>query len=137
MSKIQFHKVDREKRLQLIGEFYDIVNNLKTKNDVFGFFIGLLTPSEALMFARRIQIAKMLLDDRSYEEIKKLLGVGASTIMTVAHWLNSENEQFKSHILLHMNRMREDKTIANRFPHEKMLDKYPEAWILKKLFGLK
>ncbi|NLC31436.1 MAG: hypothetical protein GX765_05305, partial [Candidatus Moranbacteria bacterium] len=55
MGKVQTKNIDKNERYKIIGDFYEIVTNLRTKNEVIGFFMGLLTPSEALMFARRIQ----------------------------------------------------------------------------------
>ena len=84
MAKIRPYKIDKEERFKMIGNFYQIVTGLKNKNDVAGFFMGLLTPSEAVMFARRIQIAQMLLDNKRVTEIKAELGVGTNNISTVS-----------------------------------------------------
>lgn len=139
MAKVQTHRIDKKERYEMIGDFYDIVTNLKTKNDVIGFFMGLLTPSEALMFARRIQIATMLLEDKSYADIQKKLKVGTSTIATVHQWLHSDNEQFKKHITAHIQK----KQNSNKKPrknsiqsHNSFLDKYPQHKMWKNLFGL-
>lgn len=41
------------------------------------------------MISRRIQVARMLLEGKTYEQIKKKLKVGASTISQVELWLNN------------------------------------------------
>ena len=132
MGKVRAYEIDEKERFEAIGNFYNIVRNLKTKDDVFGFFMGLFTPSEALMFARRIQIAQMLLEKKTYPEIRKKLGVGLSTITKVSHWLFGENEEFRHHILKNMERKKSHNN--NRFAHEKWLEKYPEHQLIRALF---
>ncbi|NTW45250.1 MAG: hypothetical protein HGB14_12685 [Anaerolineaceae bacterium] len=56
-----------------MDSFFEVVSKLKTKQEIVDFFLGLLTQSESLMMARRIQIARMLLQEKSYEEIKSKL----------------------------------------------------------------
>lgn len=137
MAKFQIDKISKEERYKIIGEFYDIVANLKNKNDVFGFFMGLLTPSEALMFARRIQVAIMLLKEESYDNIKKKLGVGDSTIAAVARWLSGDNDGFKIHIEKHKKRKDElEKNQSSKSRYRSLLDKYPQHRIIKDILDL-
>jgi uncharacterized protein YerC len=137
MARVRINQMSNEDRYEIIGDFYDIVTSLNTKNGVIGFFMGLLTPGEALMFARRIQIAIMLLEEKSYDDIRKELGVGFATITTVNHWLFGENEQFKNHIQAHIKRKngKKEQKRSKKY-YENMLEKYPQHRILKDLFGL-
>ncbi|GMR19303.1 MAG: hypothetical protein BMS9Abin34_436 [Patescibacteria group bacterium] len=64
----------------------------------------LLTPMEERMFAKRVQIAKMLLTGRKYHEIEKALNVQRSTIARI-----------RSKLLLSTTKTLE-KTVA-RLPH--------------------
>lgn len=138
MGKVQTKNIDKNERYKIIGDFYEIVTNLRTKNEVIGFFMGLLTPSEALMFARRIQIAKMLLDDKSYDEIRKELKVGLSTVASVSNWLYGENDAFRKKIEEHKNSKND--ADENGDDYEKnygsLLNKYPQHRILRDLLGL-
>jgi len=138
MGKVQTKNIEKEKRYEIIGDFYDIVTNLKTKKEVIGFFMGLLTSSEALMFARRIQIAQMLLDDKSYEDIREELKVGVATITSVSRWLYGENDAFRKKIEEHKNnKVKLAKNNKNyRKNYGSLLDKYPQHRILKDLLGL-
>jgi uncharacterized protein YerC len=136
MAKIKPHLIDKKERYEMIGNFYDIVTDLKTKKDVIGFFMGLLTPSEALMFARRIQIAFMLLEEKSYAEIKKELHVGTSTIVSVYNWLFDEDAQFKKHISKHAEKKKGAKKKQGNADPENLLNKYPHHRILKDLLRL-
>lgn len=51
------------------------------------FLEGLLTPSEQIMLGRRIWIARMLLEDKTYQEIGERLHVGPNTVMRTELWL--------------------------------------------------
>lgn len=87
MGKFDPYSLLPSDRNKLLNEFYSLVISLKSREQVINFFKDLFTPSEAVMFARRIQIAKMLLSGSSYEEIRKKLKVGADTIIRVQRWL--------------------------------------------------
>lgn len=123
--------VDKKERYKIIGEFFEIVSNLKNKDDVFGFFIGLLSPSETLMLARRIQIAEMLLEEKGYEEIRKKLKVSFQTIATVYQWLYGENEIYKKQIgnqlerkkkrIKSNNKQFDDGSLLNKYAHHRLL----------------
>lgn len=139
MGKVQTKSIDKNERYKIIGDFYEIVTNLRTKNEVIGFFMGLLTPSEALMFARRIQIAQMLLDDKSYDEIRRELKVGLSTVANVSTWLYGENDAFRRKIEECKNRKsktEEDNNDDYEKNYGSLLNKYPQHRILRDLLGL-
>ncbi len=58
------------------------------KNGTIKVFLeGLLTPSEQIMLGRRIWIARMLLEDKTYQEIGERLLVGPNTVMRTELWL--------------------------------------------------
>jgi len=87
MGKVRVYDVDPKERYKLVGELLDIITNLKTKKDTVDFIIGLLTSSETLMIARRIQIAKAILMNKTYDDIRKDLGVSYQTITKTERWL--------------------------------------------------
>lgn len=87
MAKFDPYSLSSKERNNLLGEFYSFANSLRTRGQIANFFKDLLTPSEAVMLARRIQIAKMLLKGDNYEEIKRELKVGVDTIVRVQRWL--------------------------------------------------
>lgn len=74
---------------QMLDLLYKKVYSLKSKNDVANFLSDLLTESEKIMILRRLQIAKLLLEDKTYYEIKKRLRVGLDTIKMVRHKLDA------------------------------------------------
>ena len=60
---------------------------LETKDEVRSFFKDLLSATESVMLARRIQIAKLLLAGWGYDRIEKKMGTGPTTIASVHRWL--------------------------------------------------
>ncbi|OGI17571.1 MAG: hypothetical protein A3J63_04235 [Candidatus Moranbacteria bacterium RIFCSPHIGHO2_02_FULL_40_12b] len=136
MAKVKFYDVDKKERIRVIGELYEVIAELKSKDEVFKFLFGLFTPSEVLMIARRIQIAKMLLDDKSYEEIGKRLGVSHQTTRKVEHWLKSDEERMKLIDIKLEKIKKKNKASKNRgYYYESLLDRYPGHRFLKELFG--
>ncbi len=98
MSKVRHYLIDKEEKYRIIGDFFEIVANLKSKKEIINFFLGLFTPSEAVMIARRIQIAKMIMEDKSYQEIKKALNTGYDTISKTHNWLSKRKEEYEKWI---------------------------------------
>ncbi|NCU42182.1 MAG: hypothetical protein EOM19_05720 [Candidatus Moranbacteria bacterium] len=87
MAKVRVNDVSPDERYKQVGEFLECVQNLKQKNEIINFFVGLLTPSELLMVARRIYIGRRLLEKATYDEIRDEIGVGYTTIANIERWL--------------------------------------------------
>jgi len=87
MAKVTLSSVDNKDRYELLDELYDMISVLENREEVKNFFRDLLTPSESLMLARRIAVAKMLLAGATYEEIRNKLKVGHDNIKSVYRWL--------------------------------------------------
>lgn len=73
-------------------EFYDqicsVLSSLESKKEVRDFLNDLWTYTEKKMFSKRLQIARRLLRDQTYEEIEKRLNVTDNTIASVSEVLN-------------------------------------------------
>ena len=65
----------------MIGEFYDMIDSLKDRNEVRLFVKSLLTADEIANLMRRIEIAVLLSGNYKYKEIIKMLGVGNEKIV--------------------------------------------------------
>lgn len=132
MGKVKYHEIDSNERYEIIGDFFNIVSGLRTKKEAIDFFLGLLSSSEALMFARRIQIAKLLLEGVSYDDIRAKVRASNQTITKTDRWLHSEDKDY--------NRWLEKCLKKNNFDMKQtkndllsMLDKYPAHRLLKKI----
>jgi len=99
MARVKIGDIDIKERKQITSDLFEVITDAKTKKETVGFLMGLLSASEILMLARRVQIAQLLLDDMSYREISKKIHVSESTVASVARWLyDEENKIFKAKI---------------------------------------
>ncbi|MFA6974038.1 MAG: YerC/YecD family TrpR-related protein [Parcubacteria group bacterium] len=130
MGKVKVYSISRSEKRRIFDELFEVISNLKNKTEAVDFLFGLLTPSEVLMTARRIQIAKMLLGDYGYDDIQRKLKVSHTTINKVEHWLK-ENEDRNKFIAAKI-----EKAIINKSKTHKpknLLDKYAHHRFIKEL----
>lgn len=130
MSKVKVCQIDNYERRRIVGELLDVVSGIKSRSEMFELLFRLMTPSEVIMLARRLQIAKMILEDLGYEIIQKKMHVSHRTIADVEGWLR-ENEQ---RIDLLKRRLKSIEKPSNFRYSESMLDKYGHHRFLKDLF---
>ncbi|PIS35080.1 MAG: hypothetical protein COT36_03970 [Parcubacteria group bacterium CG08_land_8_20_14_0_20_38_56] len=91
----KYHKLSLQIQQELLSEFCEALLNLKTTNEAVKFLTDLLTKSEAIMLAKRIRIAKLLIEGRNYREIENSVKVSHGTITKVAQWLAEAGEGFR------------------------------------------
>lgn len=85
--KVRYRELSDFERKKYLGEFYSVVAQLKTRDEVKKFFKDLLFLSEVVMLSRRIQIAKMLMEGETHDSIRMKMRVGYGTIADVEKWL--------------------------------------------------
>jgi uncharacterized protein YerC len=95
MPKILPHHIPPKTKKELLKDFYDFIYSLDRK-ETEDFFHNFLTPSEKIILARRLRVAKMLLQGYSQVQVRKKLGVGVSTIQFVQNWIRDELAERKS-----------------------------------------
>ncbi len=83
MPKVIPKDISKPEREKLKNLLYTKISKLKTKEEVADFMNDVFTESEIIMSIRRLEIAKMLLDEYSYPQIRQKLGAGYDTIKTV------------------------------------------------------
>lgn len=140
MAKVKSHRIDPKEKYRIINEFFEIISNLKSKKEIVDFFVGLLTPSEVVMMARRIQVAKMIVEGKGYDEIMRRLKVSCQTVTKIEHWLHGKGEEYDiwiSRCLNELNRREKyndkNKSAGSKYQRSQ-LDKYPGHRLLKELF---
>jgi len=126
-GKVKYNDLSEFEKKKYLGEFYSMVALLKDREEVKNFLKDLLTLSEVVMLSRRIQIAKMLLEENTQEEIRKKLKVGFSTINQVERWVNNGFGGYKKII----------KKYQKEYPNKTEFEKYghtpfSKEWIRKK-----
>jgi TrpR-related protein YerC/YecD len=87
MPRYNPYKLSPRKRKELLDDFFAMVALLEDKIEAERFLKDLLSESEAVMLARRIQVAKLLLKGFTFEQIRQRLGVGPTTVASVHKWL--------------------------------------------------
>lgn len=95
MVMFYLNNLPKEKRIQMIGEFYDVIDSLKNRNEVRAFLKDLLTGDEMANLMRRIEVAILLTAGFTYEQISQLLGVGNPKIANVQKALLREGNGYK------------------------------------------
>lgn len=60
---------------------------LKNEKDTTAFLRDLLTTAEIEEFANRLEIAKQILEGKSYQEVSDTTNTSTTTVTRVARWL--------------------------------------------------
>lgn len=89
MSKVNPKNIDSESKMKYLDLLWTSIANLESRDEVKHFFKDLLSESESIMLARRIEIAKRLMEGEDYYKIARELKVGMDTIGRVQRWLAS------------------------------------------------
>lgn len=115
---------------------------LETKDEVKSFFKDLLSATESVMLARRIQVAKLLLSGFGYDTIQKKLGVAPNTIASVHRWLEGGFGGYISAIPKLEKEISRREKIAEKKQEESvplsfewMRKKYPLHYLLVNMLG--
>lgn len=95
MPTFHLNKLPKQKRIQMIGEFYDTINFLKDRNEIRLFFKSLLTADEIASLMRRIEIAVLLSAKFTYNQIMETLAVGKPKIASVHKNLLQDDSGYK------------------------------------------
>ncbi len=135
-GKVKYNQLSDFQKKKYLGEFYDMVSLLGGREEAKKFFKDILTLSEVVMISRRIQIAKMLLDGKNFEDIQKEMKVGSNTISHVERWLNNGFGGYKEIINRHKkNKVKKEREIEDRlsttpFSWKAIKKKYPLHFLL-------
>jgi uncharacterized protein YerC len=137
MAKIKPHQIDPKKKYVAINDLFEVIAELKTKKEIVDFFLGLFSPSESLMLARRIQISKMLLGGANYEDIRIFLGVGNSTIQKTDHWLHGGDEKYTKWLedTIIRTENKKGRNSKSGYDPASLLNKYPYHRFINRIFN--
>ena len=75
-----------------VNHFFDAVLSLENKEECYKFFEDVCTIKELTAIAQRLEVAKMLRDERTYLDIAKETGASTATISRVNRSLNYGND---------------------------------------------
>ena len=88
-----------------IDGLFDAMQQLQTKEEFYRFFEDFSTVSEIKALAQRMEVAKMLDDEKTYTEIAARTGASTATISRVKRCLNYGADGYR----LVLERMKENK----------------------------
>lgn len=74
----------RSKKEKRLIQAFSLLNEPK---DIANFLRDLMTLPEIEEFANRLEIARLIAQGKSYDEISRLLEVSTTTVTRVGHWL--------------------------------------------------
>jgi len=134
MAKVKPHTIDPKEKFEAIDSLFNAIANLKTKKEIVDFFLGLFTASESLMMARRIQVARMLLDGKGFDAIQRKLHVSSQMVHKTDQWLHKGDDKYVAWLNVRIQKQPIIKDEIKTFTYESMLDKYPYHRFIKNLF---
>jgi len=132
MPVFHLNDLPKEKRIQMIGEFYDTIDSLRDRAEVRSFFKSLLTADEIATLMRRIEIAVLLSADFNYDRIIKMLGVGNNKITSVHKCLQQDDNGYK---IIVKRLIEKRKQRLRKIKKENKVDMSPLAGVKKKYAG--
>ncbi|EKD33298.1 MAG: TrpR like protein, YerC/YecD [uncultured bacterium] len=88
MPRINPNKMSYHLQEELLDDFCSVLSEMRVQAFMKKFIKDLLNRQERIMLLRRLLVAKMLVDGKSYNEIIKELGVGKSTIARISKWVH-------------------------------------------------
>lgn len=92
-SKITLTKKEQE---EILISFCQALVEIKKPEEGANFIQDLLSKQEALMLAKRLMIAKLLIKGVTYDYIRDVLKVGPSTIARVNAWLLESGQGYRT-----------------------------------------
>lgn len=107
-------KLSREEQQILLIGFCKALVAIKTPEEAAHFLKDLLSKQEAEMLAKRIEIARLLIQGLTYVQIQSSLKVSEATIARVSQWLASSGEGYR----LVVSRVRLEKSSTQDFREE-------------------
>ena len=81
-------------RTESVDYLFDAILSLKDREECYTFFEDVCTINELLSLSQRLEVAKMLREQRTYLEIAEKTGASTATISRVYSSLNYGNDGY-------------------------------------------
>ena len=128
MTKISRRFLNKELENHIFELFLSVIVDVKTVDDARSFIEDFLSPTERVMFTKRLAIALLLVKGYTYDDIDDTLKVSRSTIMNVSLWLKHGKSGYRNAV----------NKILETQKREKFIDKVEEILLQlspPKLYG--
>ncbi len=93
--------------------FSQALARLKKKEEVDEFISEFFTPTEKIMFSKRLAIAVLLAKEYDFRKIGRTLKVGANTVERVNFWMKHAGRHFKKLVKEIIDKEKDEETIHN------------------------
>ena len=80
---------------EMIDQLFEAILLLENKKECYKFFEDICTINEIESLAQRLEVAKMLKNGATYDQIAKKTGASTATISRVKRYLNYGAEGYK------------------------------------------
>ncbi len=115
-------KLSKKERQTLLITFCEALTSIKNKEEAAQFLVDLLSPQELEMVAKRLEIARLLVDGNTYDLIRGKLKVSHNTIARVNTWLTLSGSGFR--LIIERTKKKGKKIYEHSFE-----EKYdPQSW---------
>ena len=81
-------------KTQAVEQLFQAILSLKDLDEAYDFFEDVCTINEILSLSQRFEVAKMLMDKRTYLDISEKTGASTATISRVNRSLNYGNDGY-------------------------------------------
>lgn len=92
-------------KTKAVDGLFDAILTLKTRDECYDFFEDLCTITEILAMAQRLEVAKLLSEEETYQEIAKETSASTATVSRVNRSLKYGNDGYE----LVLRRLKENK----------------------------
>ena len=87
--------MNKKIKTDAVDSLFDAVLCLQSREECYSFFEDLCTVNELLSLSQRFEVAKMLMDKRTYLDISEKTGASTATISRVNRSLNYGNDGYE------------------------------------------
>ena len=114
-------RLDKKQQTELFIDFVKSVSALKSPVEAANYIKDLLSEAEVMILARRLQIARLLEDGLTYQQVNKETKASFTTIAKVHWWLQQYGEGYR----LVLSRTKQEKVRDNFSPFSRLKRKFP------------
>ena len=86
--------MSKKLRTEAVDHLFDAILSLENREECYTFFEDVCTVNELLSLSQRFEVAKMLMDKRTYLDISEKTGASTATISRVNRSLNYGNDGY-------------------------------------------
>ena len=76
---------NKKEKEQMLDDLFELITSLKTKEDCEKLFSDLCTIKEIEQMAQRVNAAKLLLEGKTYIQVKEECDISSATLSRVSH----------------------------------------------------